>query len=178
MKKIRIIFSSLCMICLLCLSGTAFAKTKAEDATDAYNRFIGTHSLASVVIVDLDNNKIPELLCFDKDTFKSLVYSYSPSKKKMIRLCSIDSGKGYGSYYNVKKHKVALFSCSTGGSTFKVYKIKGTKAIKKATYTNTRKYPTFDYTYKKNKKKLSYATWNKQVSSITRKWKMFRGILW
>lgn len=93
----------------------------------------------------------------------------------MVRLCSIDSGKGYGSYYNVKKHQVALFSCTTGGSIYKVYKIKGTKAIKKATYTSTRKYPSFDYTYKKNKKKLSYAKWNKQVSSIAKKWKVFRG---
>lgn len=177
MKKNMISVSGLCMICLLCLPGTAFAKTKAEKATDAYNHFIGTHSLASAVIVDLDNNKIPELLCFDKGTFKSLVYSYSPSKKKMVRLCSIDSGKGYGSYYNVKKHQVALFSSNTGGTILKVYKIKGTKAIKKATYTSTRKYPTFSYTYKKNKKKLSYATWNKQVSSITRKWKLFKGFL-
>ena len=175
MKKIILTISSLCMIYLLCLPVTAFAKTNAENATDAYNTFIGNHSLASAVIVDLDNNKIPELLCFDKDTWKSSVYSYSPSKNKMVRLCSIDSGKGYGSYYNVKKHHVALFSCTTGGSIYKVYKIKGTKAIKKATYTSTRKYPSFDYTYKKNKKKLSYAKWNKQVSSIAKKWKVFRG---
>ena len=59
MKKIILTISSLCMIYLLCLPVTAFAKTNAENATDAYNTFIGNHSLASAVIVDLDNNKIP-----------------------------------------------------------------------------------------------------------------------
>ena len=176
MKKITLSILSLCMICMLCFPCTSLAKTNNAKAREAYSRFIGKHSIASAVIVDLDNNKIPELLCFSRKNWKSIVYSYSPSKKKMVRLCSIDSGKGYGSYYNIKKHQVALFSCDTGGSRYKIYTIKGTKAIKKTTYTSSRKYPSFNYIYKKNGKKISYSKWNKEVRSITKKWKTFKGI--
>lgn len=177
MKKYRFKFLCLFTLCFICSTSTVCAQTKGEKARTAYNQFIANHSLSSAVIIDLDNNKIPELLCFDKDSFKSLVYTYKPSKKKIVKLCSINSGKGYGSYYNAKKHQVALFSCSTGGSIYKIYKIKGTKAIKKVTYISSRKYPTFNYTYKKNGKKISYKSWNKAVSSITNKWKKFNGIM-
>ena len=176
MRKHFFTFFTLCMLCMLCSSSTVYAKTNNQKARDAYASFKRSHSLASAVIVDLDNNKIPELLCFNRKNWQSQVYTYSPSKKKMVKLCSVNSGKGYGSYYNIKKHQVALLSCDTGGARYYVYQIKGTKATKKTTYTSSRTYPTFRYIYRKNGKKISYSTWNKEVSSITRTWKKFKGV--
>ena len=40
-------------------------KSDAELAKAAYTAFQKKHSLSSFLIVDLDKNKIPELLCFD-----------------------------------------------------------------------------------------------------------------
>ena len=150
-----------------------YVKSDADLAKDAYTAFKKRNSLASYVVVDLDKNKIPELLCFDKKSWKSLVYTYNVKSKKMILLCSCNSGKGYGSYYDVNSHRVALYSCTTGGIQLFVYKINGTKATRQITYTSTRTSPR-NYRYKKNNKKISYSSWKKETNKLL-KWKKFRG---
>ena len=137
-------------------------KSDAELAKAAYTAFQKKHSLSSFLIVDLDKNKIPELLCFDNKSWKALVYTYNVKKKKMILLCSCNSGKGYGSYYNAKNHQVALYNCTTGGVKFSIYKIKGTKATRQTIYKSTRISPG-NSSYKKNSKKISSSSWQRET---------------
>lgn len=148
-----------------------------DPAREAYSAFKKKHSLSSYIVTDLDGNKIPELLCFDNRTWKSLVYTYNIQKHKMVLLCSCNSGKGYGSYYDTKSHSVALNSNNTLGTTLRIYKIKGTKATCKTTYTSSRNsYRNFNFSYKKNSKKLSASSWKKETNKIFRRWKKFRGL--
>ena len=145
-----------------------------DPAREAYAAFKKKHSLSSYIVTDLDGNKIPELLCFDNRTWKSLVYTYNIQKHKMVLLCSCNSGKGYGSYYDTKSHSVALNSNNTLGTTLRIYKIKGTKATCKTTYTSSRNsYRNFNFSYKKNSKKLSASSWKKETNKIFRRWKKF-----
>ncbi len=157
-----------------CIS-TTYAADHAKQAKKKYDKYIESHDLASSVIVDIDKNGIPELLCFKRSNLKAYAFTYNKKTKKMVKLCSRSSGKGYGSYYSVKKKQVVLCSSNTGGSSWYVYKISGTKAKLVKKCVSTRK-GVGSFTYKINSKRVSQKTWDKTINAI-RKYSYFRGLM-
>lgn len=179
MKKRMVSLFLLVVLSVGLIAGTAAPAQAASAATKAkqkYKSYVtkknGSYRMASCI--DIDGNGIPELLYQDWSTTstsgKNYVYTYNKSTKKMIKLASLDSGKGgssYAPYYNKKKHMVALPFFTTGDGKYVFYKVSGTKMTKDSTYYAKRYYAgrTNKWKYTINGKKVSQSAYNKKLKA-------------
>ncbi len=128
-------------------------------------------------LVDLDNDKIPELIALYEDRVGTDVNTYAictfdGKKVNSIKVCSGVAGAGgfRGSVsYIPKKGKIAAYSMSSGtGSSYDTYyKIKKGKIVITHTLTMERTfYPQQTETYKVNKKVVSKSKFEKTEKKI------------
>lgn len=172
-QSILVLFSAIFVVTLV--SVHAEAATAADRAKAIYNRHILKYNIANYKIVDIDKNKVPELLVLNWQKGKSYVYTYDKKTKKMKTLASLTMGRNHGVYYTTSKHRFIIYYGSTGDCIYRVYQLKGTKAKKIATYTGKRNYNTNKWTYKQNNKKISHSKWIKSLNQYTKKCKLLPG---
>lgn len=171
----RYILFSMFAIFILAFSMTASAASTSDIAKKQYRSFLSKNNIGGHAIVDIDANGIPELIYFNNSTWKNVVMTYDKSAKKMKVLCSMASGKGYGCYYSYKNRQVALSTGSTGGSTWKIYKISGTRATLSVTYTCKHGGIGSKWVCTKNGKSISSTTFTNAINAYY-KWHYVKGI--
>lgn len=134
-------------------------------ANKKYWRYIDGLWNCKTKIVDVDKNGIPELLIKDNDNWKVVAYTYNPSTSKMVKLKSLQFGKGGLLRYNVKNHYLSFVTADTGGYREYMYKLSGSKLKKVRTieWCNGR----FEKQgYKIKKKRISTAKYKKYLKGF------------
>ena len=170
MKQLSCILLAM-MLCISMSVPTMAASAKYNRAVASYRQLIN-QSGGEYKVIDLDGNGIPELVVYNKSKWANEVYTYNASTGKKKCLKSIGVGKSYSAraQYSKSKHQVAFFTANTGGSTEYGYTIKGQKGTKslEAEYLNGRfgRFdPAYRAGYKINGTRVSYATYQKKLSS-------------
>lgn len=186
--KRKVFIHAMLIVLTLCLAfpmgvmAKMSVKTKTKKAKACYEIFLNTsnaggipkHYLDTYDIIDVNGDKVPELLYASYGTYKVYIFRYNASKNKIEKVKSCMVGKALPEiYYNKKKHMVCLVKADTAGSTFITYKFKGNKLKKvdKITYVNILHGGP---TYKCNGKKISEKTWNNKINRIKKKYKTLR----
>lgn len=172
----RIVSAILMMVIVGGIASHAFAvNKKAEAAKASYRAYIRQVSSEEYKIVDIDKNGIPELVIHTPS--QNTVFTYQYSKKKRIKLKSVNCGKGYAMplKYNVKKHQVEIPRGDTGGYTIRFYRVKGTgiSQVKKFEWRNPNHYKNYGYFV--DGKKVSEKVYTKKYNSATKGFRAVNG---
>lgn len=187
MKK-RTILSLLFVILGLCLvfpkgaMAKMSAKEKAAKAKACYETFLRTDNAGGIPkyvfdtydIVDINGDKVPELLYASYRTFKVYLFRYDAAKDKVVKVKGRIVGKAAPEiYYNKKRHMVYFVMADTAGSSAIMYKYVGKKLKKvyKLTYVNIMHGGP---TYKYNGKKITEKSWNKKIDNVKKNYKTLR----
>lgn len=137
MKKRGILFILLLAIGFgLMISVGTYAQSKADKAKACYLTYLENHCSRSEFgnyydIVDINGDKVPELLLSKWNENRSYLFTYNAAAGKMKKLKSREFGRLYtGVFYAKKKHLVSFGMADTAGSSYIVYKYTGKKLKK------------------------------------------------
>ena len=157
LKRMLSLFLAITLIAVVPVSTNA--ASNASKAKAKYEAYIEKNKsgIYQYKIVDIDKNKIPELIVIRYDKAKTYVYSYDTKKKAMVAVKTVSYGRGYGAWYNTSKHYVTISKGSTTDFTYTVYKIKGKKASKVTYFSGSYNVKTGKWKYKYKKKSISTA---------------------
>lgn len=177
MKKIAKMLFGMITVFILCVTSLNFSeasiKQDQKNATKKYYALMKKGS-GDYKIVDINGDKVKDLLWMDTSTGYYKVYTYRNSKLKCLK--KFDYCRGGNIYYNTKKHMVIMVRGQFGGRETYVYSAQKTslKKIKKFdTYHemvgNTRK-----TIYRIDNKKVSKSKYLKTLSALEKSCKKVR----
>ena len=158
MKKFSKILFGVIAAFILCITSVNFSE--ASIKTDQKNAIKKYHSLVKVTsgdckIVDINGDKVKDLLWMDTDSGYYKVYTYRNNKLKCLK--KFDYARGGNLYYNTKKHMVIMVRGLFGGRETYVY------TVQKNSLKRTKKY-SIDYDRSSGKNKTIYRINDKKVS--------------
>ena len=168
MKKFSKILFGVIAAFILCITSVNFSE--ASIKTDQKNSIKKYHSLVKGTsgdykIVDINGDKVKDLLWMDTDSGYYKVYTYRNNKLKCMK--KFDYARGGNIYYNTKKHIVIMVRGQFGGNETYVYKA-GKTSLKQLKKYSQEYIPTKNgkkTVYRINNKKVSKSTYNKNFSS-------------
>ncbi len=176
---LTVLFAVLLFPLLLCRANAS----KASKAKKAYKKYVSAHTLSDPYmygmknpdykIVDVNGDKIPELLFVNRKDFYVEVWTFRGGKMRCMFKEII--GKSASFAYKKSKHQVAVIHMHTSGCSMQIYKAKKTKLKEtkklltygdacKIGYTNNesmRGTTVYLINKKKVKKKAFKKSWNK-----------------
>lgn len=184
MKKLNnvlltVLFAVLLFPLLLCRANAS----KASKAKKAYKKYVSAHTLSDPYmygmknpdykIVDVNGDKIPELLFVNRKDFYVEVWTFRGGKMRCMFKEGI--GKSASFAYKKSKHQVAIIHMYSSGYSMQIFKAKKTKlkktkksleygdAYRMGFTNNESKRGTTAYVInkKKVKKKVFKKSWNK-----------------
>ena len=163
-KKLRKLLCILltAVLCLGIAVPASATSSKYSAATNAYYSYMRGKS-GYYKIVDIDKNGVPELLINDRSKTANEIYTYNTKTRRIVRLGSIMYGKGYRMpiYYSRTSHTAMICNANTGGQTYYLYKINGTRATR---LVNGEVYNgKFQSGYSINGRKVSRTTFRKTI---------------
>ena len=169
MKKIAKILFGMITVFILCITSLNFSeasvKQDQKNATKKYYALMKNGS-GDYKIVDINGDKVKDLLWIDTSSGYYKVYTYRNSKLKCMK--KFDYCKGGNIYYNTKKHMVIMVRGQFGGRETYVYSAQKTslKYIKKYSIEYDRSSGKNKTIYRINNKKVSKSTYIKSLSVL------------
>ena len=165
MKKISKCIFTILTVFILCITNVnlshASIKQDQKYATKKYESLVKKGS-GHYKIVDINGDKVKDLLWIDTSTEYYKVYTYRNKKLKCMK--KIMYARGGDIYYNTKTHKIVMVRGQFGGSETYAYSIEYDRSSGK---NNT--------IYRINNKKVSKSTYEKSLNSQIKGSKTVRG---
>ena len=147
----------------------ASTRTDQKNATKKYYSLVKNKE-GYYKIVDINGDKIKDLLWMDRSSGNYKIYTYKNGKLR--RLANVCYAKGGDMFYNTKSHKVAMFRGQFGGNETLVYSVGKTSLKRIRTYdiSRDRSHTPITTDYRINNKKVSKSTYRASLKSYIRGW--------
>lgn len=177
MKKIAKILFGMITVFILCITSLNFSEASVkQDQKNAVKKYYALMKNGSgdYKIVDINGDKVKDLLWIDTSTGYYKVYTYRNSKLKCLK--KFDYCRGGNLYYNTKKHMVIMVRGQFGGHETYVYTAQKTslKQIKRFTESHLFVGNTRKYIYEIDNKKVSKSKYLKTLSALEKSCKKVR----
>ena len=178
MKKISKCIFTILTVFILCITNVnlshASIKQDQKYATKKYESLVKKGS-GHYKIVDINGDKVKDLLWIDTSTGYYKVYTYRNKKLKCMK--KFMYARGGDIYYNTKTHKIVMVRGQFGGSETYAYTAQKTslKYIKKYSIEYDRSSGKNKTIYRINNKKVSKSTYEKSLNSQIKGSKTVRG---
>ena len=177
MKKIAKILFGMITVFILCVTSLNFSEASIkQDQKNAVKKYYALMKNGSgdYKIVDINGDKVKDLLWIDTSTGYYKVYTYRNSKLKCLK--KFDYCRGGNLYYNTKKHMVIMVRGLLGGRETYVYTAQknSLKKISKFTIDYEATSTGKKTIYRINGKKVSKSKYIKTLSTLEKSCKKVR----
>lgn len=177
MKKIAKILFGMITVFILCITSLNFSEASIkQDQKNAVKKYYALMKKGSgdYKIVDINGDKVKDLLWIDTSTGYYKVYTYRNSKLKCLK--KFDYCRGGNLYYNTKKHMVIMVRGLLGGRETYVYTAQknSLKKISKFTIDYEATSTGKKTIYRINGKKVSKSKYIKTLSTLEKSCKKVR----
>lgn len=177
MKKIAKILFGMITVFILCITSLNFSEASIkQDQKNAVKKYYALMKNGSgdYKIVDINGDKVKDLLWIDTSTGYYKVYTYRNSKLKCLK--KFDYCRGGNLYYNTKKHMVIMVRGLLGGRETYVYTAQknSLKKISKFTIDYEATSTGKKTIYRINGKKVSKSKYIKTLSTLEKSCKKVR----
>lgn len=177
MKKIAKILFGMITVFILCITSLNFSEASIkQDQKNAVKKYYALMKNGSgdYKIVDINGDKVKDLLWIDTSTGYYKVYTYRNSKLKCLK--KFDYCRGGNLYYNTKKHMVIMVRGLFGGRETYVYTAQknSLKKISKFTIDYEATSTGKKTIYRINGKKVSKSKYIKTLSTLEKSCKKVR----
>ena len=177
MKKIAKMLFGMITVFILCVTSLNFSEASIkQDQKNAVKKYYALMKNGSgdYKIVDINGDKVKDLLWIDTSTGYYKVYTYRNSKLKCLK--KFDYCRGGNLYYNTKKHMVIMVRGLLGGRETYVYTAQknSLKKISKFTIDYEATSTGKKTIYRINGKKVSKSKYIKTLSTLEKSCKKVR----
>lgn len=144
-----------------------------DKAAQCYIRFLKDNYEQKYDVIDIDGDRIPELLTLNEGS-SAAMYRYDSKKDKVKKLHSYQLGKASTMYYSKEKHQVVFITGDTGGGEFDTYKYVDGKLKKIETLIwHNGKFEEEGYIY--NGEKISIEEGDEYLETMKEQYQSLRG---